>query len=60
MFLYRTQSSANKWTDDLMLSGRPLMNTKKRTGPRTEPWGTPDKTGTGSDTWLSSKLVVSD
>ena len=54
MFLYRTQSSANKRTDDLMLSGRSLMNTKKRTGPRTEPWGTPDKTGTGSDSSPSS------
>ena len=54
MFLYRTQSSANKRTDDLMLSGRSLMNTKKRTGPRPEPWGTPDKTRTESDTWPSS------
>ena len=34
MFLYRTQSSANKQTDDLMLSGRSLMNTKKRTKDR--------------------------
>ena len=32
MFLYRTQLSANKRTDDLMLSERSLMNTKKRTG----------------------------
>ena len=46
MFLYKTQSSAKRRTDDLILSGRSLINIKKRTGPKTDPWGTPDKTGT--------------
>ena len=49
MFLYKTQSSANRRTDDLILSGRSLINIKKRTGPKTDPCGTPDKTGTGSE-----------
>ena len=49
MFLYRTQSSANRRTEDLILSGKSLMKIRKRIGPKTDPWGTADKTGTGSD-----------
>ena len=29
------------------------MKIKKRIGPKTNPWGTPDKTGTGSEAWPS-------
>ena len=54
MFLYTTQSSAKRRTDDLILSGRSLINIKKRTGPKTDPCGTPDKTGTGSEAWSSN------
>ena len=48
MFLYKTQSSAKRRTDDLILSGRSLINIKKRTGPKTDPCGTPDKTLRGT------------
>ena len=54
MFLYKTQSSAKRQTDDLILSGRSLIKIKKRTGPKTDPWGTQDKTGTGSEAWPSN------
>ena len=54
MFLYKTQLSAKRRTDDLILSGRSLINIKKRTGPKTDPWGTPDKTGTRSEAWPSN------
>ena len=58
MFLYKTQSSAKRRTDYLILSGISLINIKKRTGPKTDPktdpWGTPDKTGTGSEAWPSN------
>ena len=53
IFLYRTQSSANRRTEDLMLSGRSFMKRRNRTGPKTDPWGTPDSTGTGSEAWPS-------
>ena len=43
------QSSANSRTDDLILSGRSLMKIRNRTGPKTDPCGTPDRTGTGSE-----------
>ena len=46
---YQTQSSANSQTDDLMLSGRSLMKIRNRTGPKTDPCGTPERTGTGSE-----------
>ena len=29
------------------------MKIRKRIGPKTDPWGTPDKTGTGSEAWPS-------
>ena len=51
--LYRTQSSANRRTEDLILSGKSLLKIRKRIGPKTDPWGTPDKTGTGSEAWPS-------
>ena len=38
ILLYRTQSSANRQTEDLMLSGRLFMKMRNRTGPRTNPW----------------------
>ena len=44
-----TKSSANSRTDDLMLSGRSLMKIRNRTGPKTDPCGTPERTGTGSE-----------
>ena len=34
---------------DLTCSGKSLIYIKKRMGPRTEPWGTPDVTGEGGD-----------
>ena len=40
MFLYKTQSSAKKRTDDLIFSGRSLIKMRNRTGPKTDPWGT--------------------
>ena len=43
MFLYKTQSSANSRTDDLIVSGRSLMKIRNRTGPKTDPCGTPDR-----------------
>ena len=47
MFLYRTQSSTNRRTEDLMLSGKSFIKIRNRIGPKTEPWGTPDTTSTG-------------
>ena len=54
MFLYKTQSSAKSQTDDLIFSGRSLIKMRNRTGPKTDPWGTTDKTGTGSEAWPSN------
>ena len=51
MFLYKTQSSAKRRTDDLIFSGRSLIKMRNRTGPRTDPRGTPDRTRTGSEAW---------
>ena len=48
IFRWKTQSSAKRWTLEFMLSGRSLIHTKKRMGPNTEPWVTPDNTGAGS------------
>ena len=53
-FLYNTQSSAKRQTDDLIFSGRSLIKIRKRTGPKTDPWGTPDRTWTGSEAWPSN------
>ena len=49
MFLYRTQSSANRQTEDLMLSSKSFIKKRNRFGPKTDPWGTPDITGTRSE-----------
>ena len=58
MFLYKTQSSAKRRTDDPIFSGRSLMKMRNRTGPKTDPWGTPDRTGTGSEAFMWSLLAV--
>ena len=34
---------------EFMLSGRSFINIKKRMGPNTETWGTPDNTEAGSE-----------
>ena len=39
MFLYKTQSSAKRRTDDLIFSGRSLIKMRNRTGPKNDPWG---------------------
>ena len=49
IFLLRTQSSAKNRTIEFMLSGRSLIKIKINTSPATEPWGTPDNTGTWSE-----------
>ena len=46
-----TQSSANKHTCGDRFSGRSFVNNKNKRGPKTVPWGTPDRTGTHSE-WL--------
>ena len=53
MFLYKTHSSASRWTEDLMLSGKSFIKIRNRIGPKTDPWGTPDNTGTGPEAWPS-------
>ena len=42
---YIAVSSAKSLTLDLTCSGRSLMYTRKRIGPRTEPCGMPEETG---------------
>ena len=49
------QSSANIRAFEFRFSGRSLIKIKNRTGPNTEPWGTPLITGTFSDDWPSTK-----
>ena len=41
---YSRQSSANRRTWELTEEGRSLIWHRKRMGPRTEPWGTPEST----------------
>ena len=53
MILYRTQSSANRRPEVLIISGKSFMKIKNRIGPKTDPWGIPDKIGTGSEVWPS-------
>ena len=38
--------SVNRRTEYLIFSGKSFMKIKNRIGPKTDPWGTPDKTGT--------------
>ena len=59
MFPYKTQSSAKRRTDYRILCGMSLMNIKKRTGTKTDPCGTPDKTGTGSEARPSKPSIAS-
>ena len=40
---------AKRRTDDLIFSGRSFIKMINRTGHKTDPWGTPDKTWTGSE-----------
>ena len=54
---YTAVSSANNLTWDWMFSGRSLMYNRKRSGPSTEPWGTPEVTLTSSDDSPSSTTV---
>ena len=35
-----------------------FMKMRNRTGPSTDPWGTPDSTGTGSEAWPSKVIKV--
>ncbi|KAH3859817.1 hypothetical protein DPMN_102638 [Dreissena polymorpha] len=42
-------SSAKRRTWDVTREGRSFMYRRKRRGPRTDPWGTPEVTGTWSD-----------
>ena len=46
---YMAVSSAKSLTLDLTCSDRSLMYARKRIGPRTEPHGTPEETGTSSE-----------
>ena len=57
MFLYRTQTSASRQTEDLILSGRSFIKVRDRIGPKTDPWDTRDGTETGSEAYLSNTLV---
>ena len=41
---------------EFMLSGGTFINIKKRMGPNTEPWGTPDNTEAGSE--LTSSMTM--
>ena len=49
MAWYAAVSSLNSPPWDFTFSGRSFMYTRKRFGPRTDPYGTPDVTGTSSD-----------
>ena len=49
----RAQSSANRRTEDLILSGKSFMKIRKRIGHKMDPWDTLDKTGTASEARLS-------
>ena len=49
MFLYRTQSSANRQTEVLILSGKSFIKIRNRIGPKTDPWGALDNFESGSE-----------
>ena len=53
MFIYKTKSSAKRRTDDLIFSRKSLIKMRNKTGPKTDPWVTPDRPGTGSEAWPS-------
>ena len=44
--VYRIQSSANRRTEDLILSGKSFMKIKSKNSLKTHSWNKPDKTGT--------------
>ena len=46
---YTAVSSAKRLTCEFMFSGRSFMYRRNKTGPRTEPWGTPKVTGISDD-----------
>ena len=48
LFPYKTQPSAKRATDDLIYSGRSYIKIKKDPT-KIDLWGTPDRTGTGSE-----------
>ena len=65
--MYTAVSSENSWVGDIRFSGKSLMYTKNKLGPRKEPWGTPEQTPmkldlvpstTTAHLWLLRKLVV--
>ena len=49
MGVYSMQSSAKSLAQEMRLSGRSLMYTKKSRGPRPVPSGTPDVTATAEE-----------
>ena len=59
MVLYIILSSANNPQSEDTHSGRSFMDARKRIGPRPEPWGTPDETGTFCDS-APSKMTFWD
>ena len=55
MVRYTAVSSANRPTWDCTLSGRSLMYSRNKTGPRTELCGTPEDIGTRLNTHLQEE-----
>ena len=51
--LYKSPSSENKRVFDVVTAGISLMNARKRSGPRTVPRGTPERTS-ACDDWTPS------
>ena len=49
MNVHRAQLSANRRTEDLILSGKSFMKIRKRIRHKMDPWDTLDKPGTSSD-----------
>lgn len=47
-----TQSSAKRRMLDVRLAGKSLIYIRNRRGPRTVPWGTPERTGLLEEEWL--------
>ena len=54
---YTAVSSANNLTWDWIFSGRSFMYNRKRSGPSTDPWGTPEVTGTSFEDSPSNTTV---
>ena len=47
--LYSFTKHNHQQKDDLIFSGRSFIKMRNRTGPKTDPLGTTDRTGTGSE-----------